>query len=340
MLGKLIDIVNGGIAVGGDLVKFVEDALPKDTASRIASHKAFNLEPVGDVDFDKLNSLGFDVDYPITHQGDSVSSIKNGTTFDGLFGVPDWESSYGTGNGGVSTSFFTKGEWAGEGDDFVDDYDHAIGWLKEKYPDVGDDEISSLYELVMEDNVLGGRDSPLRDYGFKDYAEMEWEAQRLRGQYASDRGYSAVAMKDESGTSYLIPSGAWERGDVAGFRHLDDFDVRDDIYAKDDQGQIVDKMALAPAAVGMGALGGALYTPEQNAAMAGQLISSGVEDLGSITPDEFPRLQRAGDFLDQYSETPIGPLLEGTSDYLRNFGTQRSAWDRYKDAFGAYTDFM
>lgn len=48
----------------------------------------------------------------------------------------------------------------------------------------------------------------------------------------------------------------------------------------------------------------------------------------------------AGDFLEQYSDTPIGPMLGGTADYLRNFGTERNNWQRYKDAVGAYMDFM
>ena len=98
--------------------------------------------------------------------------------------------------------------------------------------------------------------------------------------------------------------------------------------------------SAAPAAVGMGALGGALYTPEQNAAMAGQLISSGVEDLGSITPDEFPFLQRAGDFLDKWTQTPFGSPVEGLADYLRGFGQDDDTQAKAERAFFAALDMM
>jgi hypothetical protein len=63
-------------------------------------------------------------------------------------------------------------------------------------------------------------------------------------------------------------------------------------------------------------------------------------DYGTIEPDEYPMLHQAGDFLEKYSDTPIGPMLGGTADYLRNFGTDRTYWQRYKDAFGATLDFM
>jgi hypothetical protein len=86
---------------------------------------------------------------------------------------------------------------------------------------------------------------------------------------------------------------------------------------------IVDKYGVA--GLSAGALGGTLYTPEQNQAMASAM--SRYQDQGSITPDEFPVAHQAADWLDRNITTPI-PLmerpLEGVSNYLRALGTDRT----------------
>jgi len=97
--------------------------------------------------------------------------------------------------------------------------------------------------------------------------------------------------------------------------------------------------SAAPAAIGLGAL----YTPEQNAAMAGQLVGLGLEDYGSITPDEAPMAESVANFIDQYIRTPI-PLFEeplsGVSTYLRGLGEPASEGERLLKAYGAALDVM
>ena len=100
--------------------------------------------------------------------------------------------------------------------------------------------------------------------------------------------------------------------------------------------------SAVPAAVGLGAL----YTPQQNQAMANTANRLGVNispDYGSITPDEAPYADYAADFIDKHVRLPI-PLmerpLEGLSNYLRNMGTERSGTDKYLDALGATLDIL
>ena len=94
----------------------------------------------------------------------------------------------------------------------------------------------------------------------------------------------------------------------------------------------------------MGGLGGALYTPEQNKAAANELKRRGLAHLiptnDRIEPDEFPRLEQAANFLDKWTQTPIGPALEGVSAYLRGFGEDDSSTEKAKRAFGAALDIM
>lgn len=98
--------------------------------------------------------------------------------------------------------------------------------------------------------------------------------------------------------------------------------------------------SAAPVAVGLGAL----YTPEENAAqaspymMAGDALRYGRPD--TIQVEEYPYMESAANFLDQYAQTPAGPLLQGTSDYMRNIGRDKPARQLIKDAFGLASDYM
>ena len=60
-----------------------------------------------------------------------------------------------------------------------------------------------------------------------------------------------------------------------------------------------------------------------------------------ITADEFPRLEAAGDFLDKYAQTPLGPAFEGISTYLRDFGREdKTGKQKAKAAFIAALDLI
>lgn len=160
----------------------------------------------GDVVEDLKN---IDFDFPITHSGGQIKSVNQEGVFDGLFGVPGEHSSSGVNLDNIQTTFYPrKGRVMGEGDIDVD-YDKGINFLKEEFPDADNKKIEDLYEIVMEDgNIFNLEVNPLADDGFSDLGEASWEAQRLRGKFAIENDFDAVAMKDETGVSYLIPSGS------------------------------------------------------------------------------------------------------------------------------------
>lgn len=95
--------------------------------------------------------------------------------------------------------------------------------------------------------------------------------------------------------------------------------------------------SAAPAAVGLGALMGG----EEAAAQTGDLVRSGVEDYGSITPDEYPLLHQAGDFLEKWTQTPLGDSpVEGLAEWLRGFGDKSEDKEKAERAFWAALDLM
>ena len=144
-----------------------------------------------------------------THSGGDITEIKKGGTFDGIFAAPGAESNYGVNGGTKQTSLFVKKEnIAGPGERDLD-YQKSIDFLKKKYPSADEDTIDDLYRITAEDkNVFDMDTNPLDQFGYDDLGEASWEAQRLRGQIAKDQGFDAIAMSDESGTSYLFPHGS------------------------------------------------------------------------------------------------------------------------------------
>lgn len=144
----------------------------------------------------------------ITHSGGKIDDIKREGVFDGIFGVSDDFSGYGLNNGDVQTSFAVKADKiAGNGDiDF--DYDKSMQFLRKEFPEATGDEIDNLYSAIAEDNFSPWDNNVLERFGFNDPGEASFEAQRIRGKMASDQGFDAVAMSDESGTSYLLPFGS------------------------------------------------------------------------------------------------------------------------------------
>lgn len=105
--------------------------------------------------------------------------------------------------------------------------------------------------------------------------------------------------------------------------------------------------SVAPVGLGLGALAGgedatastfasrANETPTEKAA---RLL---VRPEDKITSDEFPNLEAAGDFLDKWATTPLGPAFEGISKYLRDFGREDvDGKQRAKAAFIAALDLI
>lgn len=71
---------------------------------------------------------------------------------------------------------------------------------------VDDDDIDRLRELVVDEAPVD--DDDIRILRSGDVGEASWEAQRLRGALAKLKGFKAVEMDDEHGTSYLVLPGA------------------------------------------------------------------------------------------------------------------------------------
>lgn len=187
---------------------------------------------------ERARELGFDTENVFTHTGGEITQIDKGGLFDGVFAVSGDEG-YGLG-GDVETKFIFKNPVASSGDsDF--DYDKAIQTLKKQYPNQSDEFYDDLYSWTAEDKADPWSNNILEDLGFDDPGEASWEAQRLRGRIAHDQGFDAVAMNDETGTSYLIPSGSSARSIKAAFDP-----------AKKESGNIL--ASVIPAGIGLGAL--------------------------------------------------------------------------------------
>lgn len=126
--------------------------------------------------------------------------------FDGIFASVGDSSDYG----GVKQIQYDIDEekMMAMGDADVD-YDMAIDFIKDEFPDADDDAVDLLYEIIAEDsNVFDMSVNPLEAYGYDDLGEASWEGQRLRGKMARSQGFDAVEMDDEFGTSILIPFGS------------------------------------------------------------------------------------------------------------------------------------
>ena len=69
------------------------------------------------------------------------------------------------------------------------------------------DDMEAVFKAVVDDasHKIDG-DDLMRIFRADSLGEASWEAQRLRGQLAKELGYRAIAMSDEHGTSYLVPT--------------------------------------------------------------------------------------------------------------------------------------
>lgn len=100
---------------------------------------------------------------------------------------------------------------------------------------VDSDDLERLRELVIDD--VQATDDDARIMRTDDAGEASWEAQRLRGAIAKRRGFKAVEMNDEHGTSYLVLPGV----DLA---HDDDVDERPHVAVHDRRPMYVSRKVL------------------------------------------------------------------------------------------------
>lgn len=104
--------------------------------------------------------------------------------------------------------------------------------------------------------------------------------------------------------------------------------------------------SIIPAAAGLGAIA----APDKS--FADELTARQNETPGqtgdrllqrradTITPDEFPKLQQIGDFIDKFGQTPLGPAFTGITDYLRGFGEDVDSKEKAKRALLAAIDLI
>ncbi len=89
----------------------------------------------------------------------------------------------------------------------------------------------------------------------------------------------------------------------------------------------------------VGATGAAALTPEQSLA----LEQANTPDVGAIIPDEAPYLERLANFVEGI-DTPLnerfGSPFQGTANYLRRFGQDKTSGNRLLDAYGAVFDWL
>ncbi|MGD1818935.1 MAG: hypothetical protein ACPKOI_03510 [Pleomorphochaeta sp.] len=146
--------------------------------------------------------------------------------FDGIFASEGWTSDYTT-NANFDTHFEIDDDLiAGPGDADLN-YDETIKFLKKEYPNLNNNELEILYNLVAEDEDIRDcieddctnipflplkykkhyedREEALYNIDGDILSDLSWKFQNIRGQIAINQGFSAIAMSDEFGISFFIP---------------------------------------------------------------------------------------------------------------------------------------
>jgi len=162
----------------------------------------------------------YDFDKPLTHESgsDFDGIINKEGIFNGVFALEGLKGNALGSSGHHHTYIPRKDAVAREGSIDLDE-ERALDFIKNEYPDATQEQ----HEVI---EAVAVRDKPLLDvvedeYGEEDVVgffnnliygdnagEIEWVLQGLRGQIALDQGFDAIAMRDENGTSYLIPAGS------------------------------------------------------------------------------------------------------------------------------------
>ena len=102
--------------------------------------------------------------------------------------------------------------------------------------------------------------------------------------------------------------------------------------------------SLAPMAVGAGMMAQSDNSSAASRALKsedrmGDLLQYGQQQ--TMQNEEYPMLENAANFIDKYTQTPIGSPLEGTSNYLREFGRgDRNKTNKLLNALGLSLDFL
>jgi hypothetical protein len=279
---------------------------------------------------------GWNVADTYTHSGGDIKTINKGGLFDGIFASQGDESLHGFGD--VDTTMIMRRPVAGRGD-FDLDYDQAIKTIKSEYPSATDDEVDAIYELAARDkNIFDADINPFESRGFSDLGEASWEAQRIRGRIAADQGFDAIAMSDEHGTSYLVPSGSQARSINADFNP-----------ANRESSNLLASVAGAVPYVAAGLGGAAALAPEQAQASpvkvfshlddAGRAVYKTVIEAWHGTPHTFPA-ERLIRWADGRTEHIVGgvdalPDVPAGAELVQDFPLGRFRMDKIGTGEGA-----
>lgn len=191
---------------------------------------------------ERARELGFDPEFVLYSGGPELTSRiaesteSAGAVFDGIFASPRREAAEAFGEqvdelivreDGILSDFALNYEL--EHERVKDAFDDIVG------QNLSDDVYEDVWSLVVEDvdiQELANQESVIEAIpGASDSADVAWKAQNLRGRLASELGFDAVEMADETGISYFIPSGSQVRSIHAAF---DPAAIRDpNMFAQD-----------------------------------------------------------------------------------------------------------
>lgn len=162
----------------------------------------------------------------ISYEGKIKKILKKsecGCMFDGIFTLAEDRSADNKND--FITYFEVEDDLIADEGDCDLDYEKTMTFLKSSYPDLTEEELNILYSLTAGDedirdfveesvNIPFLPEKYKREYDSIDEAlfhidgcvlgDISLECQNIRGLIAKDQGYSAIAMSDEFGTSYLI----------------------------------------------------------------------------------------------------------------------------------------
>lgn len=175
----------------------------------------------------RAKDMGYDLDFPLTHgsYSEQINSIDKkrfkgdpSNIFDGLFAAKGDEAVQGD----FGHTFYPRVGRVADHGDWDLDYETSMNVLRNEYPKATDEQLDMIYDMSAGDKEVSSMDfNPLEDHGFSNISDASWEGQRLRGKIAAEHDFDAIAMKDEYGTSYLIPHGTKARKKEAIFSPLE-----------------------------------------------------------------------------------------------------------------------
>jgi hypothetical protein len=166
----------------------------------------------------------YDFDKPLTHESTDdfdgllkrLSELEDenygAMLFKGVFALEGLEGQ-DLGNGGRQHTYIPRKNLIADSWDI--DEERAIELIKNEYPDANEEQLCVIKRIAINEQSIWDiveaeydGENILSELMSDDLGEVDWMLQGLRGQIAADQGFDAIKMRDEHGTSYLIPIGS------------------------------------------------------------------------------------------------------------------------------------